>query len=52
MILVADAKALHDRAVFSSIRVEMDTVAWENDFDLAPEFLRANAKPCVPVQLM
>jgi len=41
-------KALHDRAVFSAIRVEMDTVVWENGFDLAPEFLRAMAKPRVP----
>lgn len=41
-------KALRDRAVFSAIRVEMDTVVWENGFDLAPEYLRAMAKPCIP----
>jgi hypothetical protein len=41
-------KALRDRAAFSAIRVEMDTVVWENGFDLAPEFLRAMAKPRVP----
>ena len=41
--------ALRDRAAFAAIRVEMDTVVWENGFDLAPEFLRAKAKPCVPV---
>jgi hypothetical protein len=41
-------KALRDRATFSAIRVEMDTVVWENGFDLAPEFLRAMAKPRVP----
>lgn len=40
--------ALRDRAAFAAIRVEMDTVVWENGFDLAPEFLRARAKPCVP----
>ena len=41
-------KALRDQSTFSSIRVEMDTVVWENGFDLAPEFLRAIAKPRVP----
>ena len=41
-------KALRDRAAFSAIRVELDTVVWENGFDLAPEFLRAMAKPRVP----
>lgn len=41
-------KALCDHSTFSSIRVEMDTVVWENGFDLAPEFLRAMAKPRVP----
>ncbi|MEK6245229.1 MAG: DUF2442 domain-containing protein [Pseudomonadota bacterium] len=39
--------ALRDRSTFSAIRVEMDTVVWENGFDLAPEFLRALAKPRV-----
>ena len=42
------AAALRERSAFSAIRVEMDTVVWENGFDLAPEFLRAMAKPCVP----
>ena len=41
-------KALRDGVAFSAIRVEMDTVVWENGFDLAPEFLRALAKPRVP----
>lgn len=41
-------KALRDRNLFSAIRVEMDTVVWENGFDLAPEFRRAMAKPRVP----
>lgn len=36
--------ALRDAAMFSSIRVEMDTVVWSNGFDLAPEFLYAQAK--------
>lgn len=40
--------ALRDSAVFAAIRVEMDTVVWENGFDLAPEFLRARAKPYMP----
>ena len=39
---------LRDRAAFAAIRVEMDTVVWKNDFDLAPEFLRAHATPKVP----
>lgn len=41
-------KALRDRSTFSAIRVEMDTVVWENGFDLAPEYLRAMAKPRIP----
>lgn len=40
--------ALRDRAAFAAIRIEMDTVVWENGFDLAPEFLRERAKPVVP----
>jgi len=34
---------LRDPAVFSSIRVESDTVVWDNGFDLAPEFLYQQA---------
>lgn len=41
--------ALRDRAVFAAIRVEMDTVLWENGFDLAPEFLHERVKSRVPV---
>ena len=41
--------ALLDRAAFAAIRVEMDTVVWENGFDLAPEFLHECAKSGVPV---
>ena len=37
-------RLLRDQAVFSAIRVEMDTVIWTNGFDLAPEFLYARAK--------
>ena len=37
--------ALRDQAVFAAMRVDMDTVAWENGFDLAPEFLRARLRP-------
>ncbi len=36
--------ALRDAAMFSAIRVEMDTVVWSNGFDLAPEFLYERAK--------
>jgi hypothetical protein len=28
----------------ASIRVEHDTVVWDNGFDLAPEYLRANLR--------
>jgi hypothetical protein len=35
---------LQNPAVFSSIRVESDTVVWANGFDLAPEFLRARLR--------
>lgn len=35
---------LRDVKVFSAIRVEMDTVVWDNGFDLAPEFLYARAR--------
>jgi len=34
--------ALRELDAFASIRVEHDTVVWENGFDLAPEYLRAN----------
>ena len=40
--------ALRDPAVFSAIRVEMDTVVWANGFDLAPEFLRAKLRTHAP----
>lgn len=40
--------ALRDQAMFSEIRVEMDTVVWSNGFDLAPEFLHARAKAHAP----
>lgn len=41
--------ALLDKAAFSTIRVEMDTVVWANGFDLAPEFLHAQVKARTPV---
>jgi hypothetical protein len=31
--------ALKDASAFAACRVDMDTVVWENGFDLAPEFL-------------
>lgn len=34
-------RELRDPKVFGAIRVEADTVVWENGFDLAPEFLRS-----------
>lgn len=41
--------ALRDPKVFAAIRVESDTVVWQNGFDLAPEYLhqhtRAHASP-------
>jgi hypothetical protein len=36
--------ALRDPLAFSALRVDMDTVVWNNGFDLAPEFLHAQAK--------
>lgn len=41
--------ALRDPQVFSALRVDMDTVVWDNGFDLAPEFLHAQAKAHVTV---
>ena len=35
---------LRNPAAFAAIRVEMDTVVWANGFDLAPEFLYAQAR--------
>jgi hypothetical protein len=37
--------ALRDQAVFAAMRVDMDTVVWENGFDLAPEYLHARLRP-------
>jgi hypothetical protein len=39
--------ALRDPAAFARMRVDLDTVVWDNGFDLAPEFLRARIKPPV-----
>ncbi len=36
--------ALRDPAVFAAIRVNMDTVVWDNGFDLAPEYLHARVR--------
>lgn len=36
--------ALSDPLVFSPLRVDMNTVVWDNGFDLAPEFLHAQTK--------
>lgn len=36
--------ALRDPGAFSAVRVDMDTVVWDNGFDLAPEFLYAQAQ--------
>lgn len=51
--VAADARpivaALRDPSAFAAMRVEFDTVVWDNGFDLAPEFLRARIKPPVAV---
>mgnify|MGYP000356758945 CR=1 FL=1 len=36
--------ALRDKAKFAAMKVDMDTVVWDNGFDLAPEYLHARAK--------
>jgi hypothetical protein len=33
--------ALRDSAVFAAIRLDRDTVVWDNGFDLAPDHLHA-----------
>jgi hypothetical protein len=35
---------LRDPLAFSALRVDMDTVVWDNGFDLAPEFLHAQTR--------
>lgn len=37
-------RELKDLAQFKCFRVDMDTVVWDNGFDLAPEFLYEHAK--------
>ena len=39
---------LRNPETFAAIRVEMDTVVWANGFDLAPEFLYAQARTHSP----
>jgi len=36
--------ALRNPAAFAALRVDMDTVVWDNGFDLAPKYLHARAK--------
>jgi hypothetical protein len=36
--------ALKDASAFAACHVEMDTVVWDNGFDLAPEFLYARLR--------
>lgn len=36
--------ALRDPRVFAALRVTMDTVVWDNGFDLAPEFLHEKVR--------
>lgn len=45
----AIVRQLRDPAAFASIRVEADTVVWENGFDLAPEFLRSRLESSATV---
>ena len=35
---------LRDSDKFAAIRVDMDTVVWDNGFDLAPEYLHSRLK--------
>ena len=36
--------ALREPAVFAAFKIDMDTVVWDNGFDLAPEYLYAQVK--------
>jgi hypothetical protein len=36
--------ALKNPAVFAALKADMDTVVWDNGFDLAPEFLYERVK--------
>jgi hypothetical protein len=36
--------ALRDPSKFAALKVDMDTVVWDNGFDLAPEYLHARVK--------
>jgi hypothetical protein len=36
--------ALRNPTVLAALRVDMDTIVWDNGFDLAPEYLYARAK--------
>ncbi len=40
--------ALRDASAFAALRVESDTVAWANGFDLAPEFLLGKLRSAEP----
>jgi hypothetical protein len=42
--------ALRDPSAFAAMRVDMDTVVWDNGFDLAPEFLYAKVKAVTTAQ--
>lgn len=46
--LASDARpvvlALRDPSTFAALKVDMDTVVWDNGFDLAPEFLYERVK--------
>ena len=42
----AIVRELADTARFCDFRVAMDTIIWENGFDLAPEYLRSLIAPC------
>jgi hypothetical protein len=35
---------LRDPAAFDAMRLDVDTVVWDNGFDLAPEYLHARLK--------
>lgn len=41
--------ALRDPAKFAALKVDMDTVVWDNGFDLAPEYLHARVRSAAQI---
>ncbi len=40
--------ALREKALFDSVRVSFDTIAWANGADLCPELLYSESRPVEP----